>query len=252
MFIMHGAEEGLKVSLKSDILFNFLGFPITNTFITSLLLSFLLIFFVIFIIKKSDLRPSKLQLVMEFFIAGGYDFTKQSLGDEKLAKKVYPLIASLFFVILFFNLTKFIPGMESITFNGFHLFKPVHSDLNMTLALAVVSFIAIQALGIIILGFWKYGNKFIQPKLLWGFLPILNPLGILEAVSEFAKIISLSFRLFVNIFVGGVLIILLQELTHFMLPIIAMMFEVFVAFLQAGIFALLTLFYIKLATLEPH
>jgi F-type H+-transporting ATPase subunit a len=150
---MHGESEGISVALKSDILFNFLGLPITNTFITSLLLSFLLIFFVIFIIKKSDLRPSKLQLVIEFFIAGGYDFTKQTLNNDNLTKKVYPLIASLFFVILFFNLTKFIPGMESITFGEHHLFKPVHSDLNMTLALSIVSFIVIQALGILVLGF---------------------------------------------------------------------------------------------------
>lgn len=249
---MHGAEEGISVSLKSDILFNILGFPVTNSFITSLLLSFLLIFFVVFIIKKSNLRPSKLQLIIEFFIAGGYEFTKQTLGSEKLTKKVYPVIASLFFVILFFNLTKFIPGMESIKFDGQHLFKPVHSDLNMTLALSIVSWIVIQGMGILILGFWKYGSKFIQPKLLWGFLPIINPLGVLELISEVAKVVSLSFRLFVNILVGGILIMLLQELSHFMLPVIAMLFEVFVAFLQAGVFALLTLFYIKLATDEPH
>jgi len=83
-------------------------------------------------------------------------------------------------------------------------------------------------------------------------LPIINPLGVLELISEVAKVVSLSFRLFVNILVGGILIMLLQELSHFMLPVIAMLFEVFVAFLQAGVFALLTLFYIKLATDEPH
>lgn len=252
LIMQHGAEEGISVSLKSDILTNFLGLPITNSFITSLVLSLLLIIFVMYVVKKSDLRPSKLQLIIEFLIEGGYNFVKDTLGNEKIAKKVFPLIASLFIIILFFNLTKFIPGMESIKFDGHHLFKPVHSDLNMTLALSIVSFIVIQALGILVLGFWKYSGKFIQIKLLWGFVPFINPLGILELVSELAKVVSLSFRLFMNIFVGGILILLLQETTHYMLPVIAMLFEVFVALLQAGVFALLTLFYIKLATDEPH
>jgi len=71
-------------------------------------------------------------------------------------------------------------------------------------------------------------------------------------VSEIAKMFSLSFRLFINILVGGILIMLLQQISHFGVPIIGMMFEIFVAFLQAGVFALLTLFYIKLAISEPH
>lgn len=245
-------HEGIVVSLKPEILFKVLDFPVTNTFITSIVLSILLVVFVVFIIKKSNLRPSKLQLVTEFFIAGGYDFTKETLKNDKLSSKVYPLIASLFFVILFFNLTKFIPGMESLTFANTHIFKAVHSDLNMTLALTIVAWVSVQFIGILVLGFWKYGSKFIQLKLLWGWLPFINPLGLLELMSEIAKMISLSFRLFVNILVGGILIMLLQEMTHYMLPVIAMLFEVFVAFLQAGIFALLTLFYIKLAIDEPH
>ena len=240
-------EKGLAVSLKSDILFHIGSFPVTNTFTASLLLSVLMILFVVFVVKKSDLRPSKLQLVTEFFIAGGYDFTKETLKNDKLAARVYPLIASLFFVILFFNLTKFLPGMESIKFNGEDFFKPVHSDLNMTLALGIVAWIVVQFVGAYILGVWKYGSKFINFK-----KPLTIPLGLLEIVSEVAKMISLSFRLFVNILVGGILIMLLQQLTHYMLPVVAMLFEVFVAFLQAGVFALLTLFYIKLATDKPH
>jgi F-type H+-transporting ATPase subunit a len=132
-------EHGMQVSLKPDILFKIGEFPITNTFIESVLFSVFLIILVVFVVKKSNLRPSKFQLILEFFINSGYNFTKDTLEDEKMAKKVYPLLASLFFVILFFNLMKFLPGLESITYNHTHLFKAVHSDLNMTLALGIVA-----------------------------------------------------------------------------------------------------------------
>ncbi len=245
-------HEGINVSLKSDILFYLWGFPISNSLLASFFLSILLIFLFFWTTKKFNLRPNKFQLIIESIVYFGYDFVRDALGDDKIAKKVYPLIASLFFVILFFNLAKFLPGMESLRFGEHHLFKPVHSDINMTLALGIVAWIVIQFLGIFVLGIWKYGKKFLQFHLVKGFIPVINPIGLLEIISEVAKAVSLSFRLFMNILVGGVLILLLEQVSHLGIPVIGMIFEVFVAILQAGIFALLTLFYIKLATDEPH
>jgi len=107
-------KEGINVSLKADPLFDIFGFTITNTFLTSILLSVLLIAIVVFVVKKSSLRPSKFQLVLELLINGGYNFTKDTLGDKETTDKVYPFLATLFFIILFFNLMKFLPGMESL------------------------------------------------------------------------------------------------------------------------------------------
>jgi F-type H+-transporting ATPase subunit a len=73
-----------------------------------------------------------------------------------------------------------------------------------------------------------------------------------ELISEIAKLISLSFRLFGNILVGGILLMLLASVSHYLLPLPVMFFEIFVAILQATLFAVLTLFYIKMAISEPH
>ena len=245
-------EGKIDISLKADKLFSFFGFNITNTLFTSVIFSVILFLIVYFAVRKFNLRPTKFQLVLEFLIMGGYKFSLEALGDEKITKKIYPILATFFIMILSFNLMKFIPGIESIKFGGHHLFKSVHSDLNMTLALSVVAWIMVQFLGVFILGIWKYGGKFIQIVLIKGWIPMINPIGLLELISEVAKMISLALRLFINILVGGVLIILLQNVSHYFVPTIGMLFEVFVAFLQAGVFALLTLFYIKLAISESH
>ena len=146
-------EESFNVSLKPDVLFHIFNMPITNTILTSIIFSILLFLILFFVIRKFKLRPTKFQVIMELIFQGGFYFTKDALGNEKLARKVYPLIASLFIVILFFNLAKFIPGVESITYGEHHLFKSVHSDFNMAFALGVVAWIVVQFLGIFILGF---------------------------------------------------------------------------------------------------
>ncbi len=117
----------------------------------------------------------------------------------------------------------------------------------MTIALSIVAVVFVQTIGMFTLGFWKYWSKFINFK-----KPASIPIGIIELISEASKLVSLSFRLFGNVLVGGILLLLLAQLSHFVIPVPIMLFELFVAFLQAGIFAILTLFYIKMATDEPH
>ena len=78
------------------------------------------------------------------------------------------------------------------------------------------------------------------------------PIGIIELISEVSKVISLSLRLYLNILVGGILLLLLSSVSHLLLPLPMMFFEIFVAILQAAIFSILTLLYIKIAISEPH
>lgn len=240
-------DGGLHITTKADVIGNIGGLDITNTFFTSILGSIILIVLLLIFSKSLKLVPSKLQLVLESMFKGGYDYCLSVLEDEKVTKKVYPLVVTLFIFILFFNLIKFIPGTESLTYNGHLLLKPIHTDLNMTLALSIVAFIFIQFMGIFVLGVFKYGSKFINLK-----KPLSIPLGIIELISELAKLVSLAFRLFGNVFVGGVLLLLVASASHYVLPVPVMFFEIFVAFLQAGIFAMLTLFYVKIAISEPH
>ncbi len=241
-------SQGITVKLKPDTLGYIGDIPITNSLTSSLLGSIILIVLLLLVSARLKMIPGKVQSLFELVVEKGYAFTLETLdGNEKVARKVFPLIASLFVFILFFNLIKFIPGYESTFFGDYHLLKPLHADLNMTLALGITAFIAIQIAGVAVLGFWKYGSKFINIK-----KPLTIPIGLIELIAEVAKLFSLSLRLFINIFVGGVLLLLVNSLSHFVLPVPILLFEIFIAFLQAGVFALLTLMYVKLATDEPH
>jgi len=240
-------EEGIHVSLKPDIIGNIGSFPITNTMVGSLLGSIVLVVFLIFLTRKMKLIPTKSQMVFESLVQGMYDYVRNTLENDKVTAWAFPLILSLFIFILFFNLVKFIPGTESLMYNDVHLLKPIHSDFNMTIALSIIAVLFIQVAGMFSLGFFKYWSKFINFK-----KPASLPIGIIELISEAAKLVSLSFRLFGNVLVGGILLLLLAEVSHFILPIPVMFFEIFVAVLQAGIFSILTLFYIKMAIDEPH
>ena len=97
------------------------------------------------------------------------------------------------------------------------------------------------------LGVVQYGKKFISFK-----SPIAFAIGIIELVSEIARLISFSFRLFGNVFAGEVMIVIAGFFVAYLLPVPLMAFEVFVGFIQAVVFAMLTLFFIKLSIMEPH
>ena len=244
--------ETIEVQLSPDKL-DFGYFSITNTMFSSIILSIILVILVWFLTRKFGAKPTKFQVAAEYIFMLGYDFTKKTLGDEKITKKVYPIVATIFVVILFFNLAKFIPGFESIMYGDKHLFRAVHTDMNMTLSLAIIAWLIVQFLGFYILGIKKYAGKFIHFIKIKGIPVFINPLGLLEAVSEVSKIFSLSLRLFLNILVGMVLVTFIHNISKYFAPLIMMLFEVFVAFLQAGVFALLFILYIRMAiTAHEH
>ncbi len=127
------------------------------------------------------------------------------------------------------------------------LFHPVSVDLNFTLALAIIAFFAIEISGILYLGVASYAGKFFNFS-----SPINFLVGIIELISELARLVSFSFRLFGNMFAGKTLILVAMFFVPFVLPVPLMLYEVFVGFIQASIFALLTLFFIKLAISTAH
>lgn len=124
------------------------------------------------------------------------------------------------------------------------LFRPGSADLNTTTALALISVFITQIVGFKTLGI-GYLKKFFNFK-----NPIAFFVGILELISEFAKIISFSFRLFGNIFAGEVLLAVMLMLAPYFVPIPFYGLEIFVAVIQAFVFAMLTLVFIKLATIS--
>lgn len=246
--------EGIHVALAPETLFHWGSIPITNSLLMSWVVVALLLIIGFFVGRRPSLVPGKVQVAFETLFTIALDYIEETLEDKKLARKFFPLLVTIFLFILTANLIEFTPGIGSLGFFSGEggreftpLFRSVNTDFNTTLALAIIVFIVIEITGIAILGFLKYFKKFVNVSSALGFL-----VGIMELFSEIARLISFSFRLFGNIFAGEVLIMVAMAFLPAILPVPLMLFEVFVGFIQAAIFALLTLFFIKIAITEAH
>jgi F-type H+-transporting ATPase subunit a len=244
-------EGGIHVAIRAEELTRFMGVPVTNTLIMSWIVVFL-IALVAFATKRSvRLVPGKFQVLMETMIGGAHDFVASSLESKALAKRFTPLLLTFFLFILLGNWLEFVPGVESIVFHNHEgeavpLLRAINTDLNIPLALAIIAFVTIEATGFVVVGFWKYLHKFFNLSQYGVGLFV----GILELMSEMIRLISFSFRLFGNIFAGSVLVMIITFLAPYAVPAPFMLFEVFVGLIQAAVFALLTLFFIKLAIMD--
>ncbi len=241
--------EGLHISLAPYHIGELWGLPITSTLLTSWLVVFVLLFGAILVGRSLKMVPGKGQVAVEGVLSGVLDYMTETLENRALALKYFPLIATIFLFILCANLVGLLPFIGAVGIHGGEghggltpLFYPVNTDLNVTLALAVIAFVAIEFAGITVLGALKYGSKFVNFKSILGFV-----VGIIELISETARLVTFSFRLFGNIFAGKVLILLALSFIPYLLPVPILVYEVFVGVIQATIFALLTLFFIKIA-----
>ena len=246
---MHG---GIVVILKAEQLGSVFGFPITNSLIMAWLVMILLIGFAYFFGRSLSLIPGKLQAGVEWAFEGALAYMTEVLESETLARRFFPLVASIFLFIAFINEIEFFPGVGSIGIFHASQFLPVlrapTTDLNFTLALALISFFTIEVTGIATLGFFKYAGKYVNLKSPIGFV-----VGLIELVSNLGRLISFSFRLFGNIFAGEVMVLVAGYFLPYFLPAPLMGFEMFIGLVQALVFAMLTLFFIKLAiTEEAH
>lgn len=237
------AEE--HVALAAEKLFDFGPIPITNSMITTWLVTLVLIIFAFLATNKLAKVPNKIQNLAEAIIEPLYDLV-ESLAHDK-AKVFLPIVATFFFFILFGNYFGLLPGIGSIGFTQGNHFVPylraINSDLNTTLALALVSTIATHYLAIKYLGITSYIGKFLSLN------PIFLFVGLIELVGEFTKVASLSFRLFGNILAGETVIhTATTKLFAFIVPIPFYFLEIIVGFVQALIFAILTLTFMVILT----
>lgn len=251
----HAAESGIHVKLSPYIVGEFFGVPITATMLTTWLVMAILIITAILVRKRLRAVPGKLQSIFELLIGSVYDYMSDVLESRALARKYFPVVMTLFIFILALNWVGLLPGVTSIGLYEVHdgaehftpLLYPAATDLNITIAFAIIAFITIELAGVLAIGLFKYGSKFINFK-----SPIDFVIGIIELISELARLISFSFRLFGNIFAGKTLLVVVMFFIPFVAPVPLIAFEVFVGFIQAFVFAILTLFFIKLAVEEPH
>lgn len=248
----------LEISIAAEKIFSLFGFPITNTLLMGWLVVAALSAAGVIFLRKPRLVPAAAQNVFEVIVEGALGLMEGVFGSRHKAEKYFPFIATIFIFILSSNWFGIMPVLGSIGFyepSRGHLgetifipfFRSSASDLNFTLALAIISVFATQFIGIASIGFAKHIGKYISFKSMIQFF-----VGILELVSEVAKMISFSFRLFGNIFAGEVLLIIIGFLVPYVVPAPFLMLEIFVGFIQALVFAMLTLVFISMATVEHH
>ncbi len=243
-----------EISIKPEPILEIFHFKITNSFLTAVIVMGL--FFLIALRYNRESKSKKKTNFFYFFnfiLKSIYSLFESVLGDK--TNYFFPLLFSFFAFIILQNWFGLLPGIGSILIEVYHhgeehfypLFRGGNADLNTTLGLALISVISIQYFGIKYLGFKGYIKKYIN---------LTNPinffLGVLEIVSEFSKILSFSFRLFGNIFAGEVLL----TIVAFLIPVLAsfpfLILEVFVGFVQALVFSMLTSVFISNAITSHH
>ena len=236
-------EHGIV--FKPEILGFYKNLPITNTLLTSWMVMTVLVVLTFLLSFRVKLIPtSYLQNLCELIIDYGYT-TVEGLAGSAKARLFFPMVMTFFLYILFGNLLALVPGFSTITFNCQPLLRSTNSDLNMTLGLALISAFLTHAFAIYYLGLLDYLKKWLT----------LNPLflfvGLLELISEVTKIVSLSFRLFGNIFAGEVVLSTISNLFAFVAPLPFYLLEIIVGFIQAAVFMMLTLVFMVLLSQKP-
>lgn len=287
--------------------------PVYNVYLTNTLVATFLCYIILIIlalIARGGVKevPSGLANVLEFAVESLYNIAEGVVG-ARWARRIFPIAATVFLLILFANWMEMIPGVDSVgllhhaevgqkgypakpTFikgvyyldsnveaipgiehaegetaveesaneaQGGHIdlsgpyivtpfVRTASTDINFPLALAVVTFVAVQVFGVMALG-GHYLAKFINtPALAKGGMGLMDfGVGLLELVLEPVKMVSLTFRLLGNIFGGAVLLFVLSGLVPYLLPTGLYLYEMFVGAIQAYVFFMLTLVYANVA-----
>lgn len=257
-----------NITVPVEPLFNIGPIPITSTFLLAIVDA--IIIFIIFYLfsRRKKLLPGRIQGALEWLVQSMLNLCVEVAGEVK-GRKFFPWIFGIFLYVLLGNLWEIVPGIETIgpinheipgcdgaATAGFllldknvsncltPLLRPPSTDLNFTLAIAVISVVVTQWYGWRMLGAKAQIGRYISLR--EG--PIGLFVGILEAILELARIISFGFRLFGNLFAGDTLLLVISFLLPFVGAIPFYFLEIFVGFIQAFVFAMLTLIFLTLGT----
>jgi len=258
----------LDISLAPRALFYIAGFPVSNTFFWMVVLSIILMVVFVWVARSMKAVPGPLQNILEILIEGSYSFANSITGNEEKTKKMFPFVFTLFIFILVCNLVVYFPGQSALTLENaggtVPLFRAIMSDYSLIFVMTILGVIVTQIIAITVHGPFGYIGKFFnikefknfikylfkgkfKPSLLaQGFLDLF--LGIMNLVGEFSKIVSLSFRLFGNIFAGEVLGAVMLFLAPFFIPLPFLFLGLLTATVQAFVFAVLTLVFVGMAS----
>jgi F-type H+-transporting ATPase subunit a len=284
-----GLWKLLEIRIQPEVIFYIGPLPVTNTLLCTWISILILVVFFYFATRRRALVPSGIQNVAEYLIEYLLGLVEGVSGKEK-GRRFFPLVATLFIFIITCNLLDVVPGVDTVgTLNtaavqaahitskpmlGFLLFgdlsnllvpwiRPATTDLNLNFAMAITVVVTCQVLGFATLGPMEHLSKYINLKTFFRSLRKLDFagmfqglieffVGIIDIISELSRILSLAFRLFGNIFAGSAVLAVFAFILPFISDAIFIPFELFIAFVQALVFSLLTLVYLEMATTSEH
>jgi len=263
-------EISHESTLYAEPIAHFGSFTVTNALFTSWIVVFVLIVISIVVRIKIKKIPKGIQNLFEIVIEEAESLCDQVTSSRAITNKAFPIVFAVFMFVLLNNWMGLLPlgglGLIEVGEHG-KMFIPLirsgTADINGTLPLAILSVIGANLFGIISIGLWKTINKYVNLNALGSIFtkvrkdpsvlmtaPIMFAVGFLELVGEFAKIASLSFRLFGNVFAGEVLLASMGAIIAYILPTPFMLLEVLVGVIQAFIFAILTLVYYTISSMD--
>lgn len=247
-FVNYLAASDLHISISAQPVFEIFGVPVTNATITGVIGSFItlaILFYVAGKVKRG--KYNRFVGLVEWVFEGLVNQIRGVIPREDVARRVTPLAVTIFFFVLINYWMSVIPGPEAIFLNGVPLIRSMTADLNFTLALALITIVTVQI----------YAVKYLTAKGNLGRYirnPIKDPIGafegMLELVGELSRLVALALRLFGNTFAGEVLLLVIAVLTSYFASVtlpIFLGFELFIGFIQAYVFFMLTLIFTALA-----
>jgi F-type H+-transporting ATPase subunit a len=241
----------MQISIHAEDIFHIGSFPVTNSALLAFVALVVLAVFAIVLRRRIKMIPGGIQNIAEIVIDGALGLMDSVLGDRRKSEQYLPAVLTIFLFVLCSNWLGLLPGVGSLTVRldggTVPLLRSPAADLNFTIALALLALTFINIIGISAIGLKGRLKVFFNFK-----SPITFFVGILELISEFAKIISFSFRLFGNVFAGEVLLTVMAFLLPYLAPLPFIFLEIFVGFIQAFIFSMLTLVFISMAVSEGH
>jgi len=273
----HGAVETVAEvqhtpTIYAETIGHIGSMPITNSLLNSWIAVLVIVIMAVAIRRRLADIPRGIQHYAEFILEGALSVADSVTNSRAKSLRFLPFVLPIFFFILINNWIGILPWVGTVGFmethDGHSVFVPFlrggTADLNTTLALSIMAVVATHIAGVVSVGVWSHLNRFINLETLWGigaelkkgnFTALLvNPIhffvGLIEIIGEIAKVASLSFRLFGNIFAGEVLLAVMASILAYALPIPFLFLELVVGLIQGMIFAMLTLVFLVVMSTE--
>ncbi|MGB4762580.1 MAG: F0F1 ATP synthase subunit A [Candidatus Saccharimonas sp.] len=242
------AASEIHVKLPTEVFFHIGPLPVTNAMIlgaVGVTLMLAILGYTAYMVKNG--RYNRFVGLISWAVEGMYGVVLEIVPDRKVAKSIAPLALTIFFTVLATYWCAVLPGVGSVTLDGKELFRELPSDLNFTFALALIAMVTVQYYAIRAHGFFGNMGRYFKN-------PLKDPIGsfegLLELIGEFSRLVALSLRLFGNAFAGAVLLLIVGILSGWLaalsLPFV-MLFELFIGFIQAYVFFVLTIIFTSLA-----